>query len=98
MADQEMLANWLGILQANKSIAGGGTLAEVIDDKDAAREALLAAISRVRFYYSSASDDRDQTPELAKIGSSRGAIRARRSRSRCRRHPRRRPSTRRRAS
>lgn len=62
------IANWLGILEANKSIAGGGAYSTVIDAKDAAREALLAGISRVRFFYSSASDDRDQTPELAKIG------------------------------
>ena len=62
------IANWLGILRANKSIAGGGTVSDVINDKDAAREALVAGISRVRFFYSSASDERDQTPELAKIG------------------------------
>lgn len=62
------IANWLGILRANKSIAGGGTVQDVIDEKDAAREALVAGISRVRFFYSSASDDRDQTAELAKIG------------------------------
>lgn len=62
------IANWLGILRANKSIAGGGTVSDVVNDKDAAREALLAAIGRVRFYYCSASDERDQTPELAKIG------------------------------
>ena len=62
------IANWLGILEANKSIAGGGAYSMVIDAKDASREALLAGISRVRFFYSSASDERDQTPELAKIG------------------------------
>lgn len=62
------IANWLGILLANKAIAGGGTVSDVVNEKDAAREALLAAIGRVRYYYCSASDERDQTPELAKIG------------------------------
>ena len=62
------MANWLGILLANKSIAGGGTVSDVVDEKNAARDALLAGIGRVRFFYSSASDERDQTAELAKIG------------------------------
>lgn len=62
------IANWLGIVQANTMIAAGGSIENLTAAKDAAREALLAAIGRVRFFYCSASDERDQTPELAKIG------------------------------
>ena len=73
------IANWLAVLAANKMIADGGTLETINAQKDAAREALLAAISRVRYFYCSAGDERDQTPELAKIG-----LQPRRRRSRCR--------------
>ena len=59
------IANWLGIVQANTMIAAGGSIENLTAAKDAAREALLAAIGRVRFFYCSASDERDQTPELA---------------------------------
>ena len=60
--------NWLGVLGANKSIAGGGTRMTVIDAKDEQRAALLAKLARVRFLYCFASDAGEGNPELARIG------------------------------
>ena len=47
--------NWLGVLLANKSIAGGGTRMTVIDQKDAQRETLIKKLARVRYLYCFAS-------------------------------------------
>ena len=60
--------NWLGVLTANKSIAGGGTRMTVIDTKDVKRAALLVKLARVRYLYCFASDAGEGNPELARIG------------------------------
>ncbi len=60
--------NWLGVLLANKSIAGGGTRMTVIDAKDAQRDTLLTKLARVRYLYCFASDAGEGNPELARIG------------------------------
>jgi len=62
------LTTWLGVLDANKLIAGGDLLQTIIDDKDEKRDGLLKAISRVRYHYCAASDDGEKTVELARIG------------------------------
>ena len=62
------LTTWLGVWSANRLIAEGGALSTLIDQKDAKRDALLAADMRVRFHYCSASDDGDFTTELARTG------------------------------
>ena len=62
------LTTWLGVWSANRVIAEGGALSTLVDDKDAKRDALLAANMRVRFLYCAASDEGDFTPELARIG------------------------------
>ena len=62
------IASWLAVLESNQVIARGGPREVVIEERDAARELLRKVNSRVRFYYCQASDDLDQTAELAKIG------------------------------
>lgn len=62
------IANWLAVLESNLVAAGGGPLQAVIQARDTATELLRVSNSRVRFLYCQASDDLDQTPELAKIG------------------------------
>ena len=62
------ITNWLAVLEGNEAIAGGGTRQAAIEARNTAREALKAANSRTRFFYSSASDAQDKTPELARIG------------------------------
>ena len=62
------IANWLATFDAASLIATGGNRQVLIAQRNAAGELLHAVISRVRLFYGSASDDGDQTPELAKIG------------------------------
>ena len=67
------ITTWLGVLEANKLLAGGGVVQTIIDDKDGKRDLLLKAISRVRHHYCAASDDGDKTPELARVGMQPGS-------------------------
>lgn len=58
----------LAIVNTNQPLATGGTAQGATDARDAALELLLLMNARVRFFYCWASDDLDQTAELAKIG------------------------------
>lgn len=62
------IAQWLDVLESNQAIADGGDRQTLFDARDAAGELLHKTNSRVRFFYCQASDELDQTPELAKIG------------------------------
>lgn len=62
------ITTWLGVMDANKLLAGGGVLQTIIEDKNEKRDLLLKTISRVRHHYCAASDDGEKTPELARIG------------------------------
>ncbi len=52
----------------NKIIANGGVLQTIIDDKDAKRDLLARALSRVRYHYCAGGDEGEYTVELARIG------------------------------
>ncbi len=58
----------LATLNANQPLAETGDRQQAIDNRDAAVEALRKINSRIRFFYCSASDLLDSTPELARIG------------------------------
>lgn len=58
----------LALVNANQPLATGGTAQAATAARDAALVLLQLATERVRSYYCCASDDKDQTPELAKIG------------------------------
>ncbi len=58
----------LASVNTNQPIATGGSAQGATDVRDAALALLLLINARVRFFYCSASDDLDQTPELVKIG------------------------------
>ena len=58
----------LAIVNANQSLATGGTAQAATAARDLAQGKLQTMNDRIRFFYCSASDDEDQTPELAKIG------------------------------
>jgi hypothetical protein len=58
----------LAIVNANQPLATGGTAQAATAARDLALELLQTVNDRVRFWYCAASDDEDQTPELAKIG------------------------------
>lgn len=62
------IAEQLAVLNANQPIAASGDRQGAIAARDAATAKLTAANDRVRFFYCSASDDEDATPELARIG------------------------------
>jgi hypothetical protein len=62
------ITNWLAIYNAASVLATGGDRQTLIQQRNDARDLLLAAISRVRHFYCAASDDIESTPELAKIG------------------------------
>ena len=55
-------------MNANQPTATGGTAETATNLRNLALELQRSANDRVRFFYCSASDDEDQTPELAKIG------------------------------
>ncbi len=58
----------LAILNANQPVATGGLSQIATAARDEALLLMEAVNSRVRFYYCCASDDRESTPELARIG------------------------------
>ena len=58
----------LAIVNANQPTATGGTAETATNLRNIALELLRTANDRVRFFYCSASDDEDQTTELATIG------------------------------
>ena len=58
----------LAIVNANQPTATGGTAETATNLRNIALELLRTANDRVRFFYCSASEDEDQTTELAKIG------------------------------
>ena len=61
------ISNWLGILEGTDVLAGGGSHQTLVHQRNGSRDLLLTAISRVRHFYCSASDDVESTPELARI-------------------------------
>ena len=61
------ISNWLAVLSGNESIAAGGSRQVLFDKRDTDGANLEALNSQVRHFYSSASKQRDQTPELARI-------------------------------
>ena len=63
----DRIALQLGIVTGNAVTASGGTQQEMVDLRDAALTMAATTLSRVRFYYCSASRDADKTPELAKL-------------------------------
>lgn len=63
-----LIAAQLAIVNTNQPLATGGTAQAATDARNAALELLLLMNARVRFFYCWASDDLDQTAELAKIG------------------------------
>src|SRR5581483_10243195 len=62
------IANWLATYDATNLLANGGSMQTLVKQRNDARDLLESAISRVRHFYCSASDDGESTPELAKIG------------------------------
>ena len=63
-----LITDQLAIVNANQPIATGGTAQAATAARDLALDLLQTTNDRVRFWYCSASDDEDQTMELAKIG------------------------------
>jgi hypothetical protein len=64
----DLIAAQLTILNNSQTAATGGTAQTATEARDIALELLRTANDRVRFHYCSASDDEDQTTELARIG------------------------------
>lgn len=64
----DLITAQLVIVNANQPTATGGTAEAATNLRNLALELLRPANDRVRFFYCSASDDEDKTPELAKIG------------------------------
>ncbi len=62
------ITTWLGVYSGNKIIANGGNLQTILDDKDAKRELLARAISRVRYHYCAGGDEGEYSVELSRIG------------------------------
>jgi hypothetical protein len=62
------IAAQLAIVRAEQAAATTGARQDAIAKRDTATALLVKALRRVRFHYGSASDDCDETPELAKIG------------------------------
>ncbi|MEK6261936.1 MAG: fibronectin type III domain-containing protein [Planctomycetota bacterium] len=58
----------LGIVNANQPSVQGGTVQGLFDLRDLDSAKLKTMNDRVRFFYCSASDEKDQTPELGRIG------------------------------
>ena len=71
----------LAAVNANQPLATGGDRQGATRSRDDALLLMRRITARVRFFYSSASDDIDQTPELAKIG-----FQPRRHRGKAQRH------------
>jgi hypothetical protein len=64
----DAIAAQLVIVNANQPSATGGSAQTATKNREDAKDLLRKANGRVRFFYCSASDDEDQTPELARIG------------------------------
>lgn len=62
------MITWLGVQDAHKILASGGSYATIRHERNEKRELLLSAVSRVRHHYCTASDEREMNPELARIG------------------------------
>ncbi len=62
------ITNWLGKAEGAQVLANGGSRQTIIRERNIVRDLLLLVIASIRFFYCSASDETDQTPELAKIG------------------------------
>ncbi len=62
-----LIQDQLDILNAEQTEATGGPSQVATQERDIALVDLQTANDRVRFYYCSASDDEDRTPELARI-------------------------------
>ena len=66
-----LITDELAVVNANQPLATGGTRQAAITARDEALVLLQKINDRVRFYYCSASDEEDQTAELASIGRQR---------------------------
>ncbi len=64
----DQISAQLAIYEANKPVAETGNRETAIKARNTALDLLKKANARARFAYCQASDDLDQTPELAKIG------------------------------
>ncbi len=62
------IAAQLAIVNANQPLATGGASEAATLARDVSLDKAQTVIARVRFFYCSASDDTDRTPELTKIG------------------------------
>ncbi len=63
-----LITNDLAVVNANQPVATGGDRQAAIKARNEAMRLMRRITARVRCYYGSASDDVDQTPQLAKIG------------------------------
>ena len=63
-----LIAGQLAIVNANQPTATGGAGQAATASRNTALDLLTILNSRVRFFYCAASNDLDQTPELANIG------------------------------
>lgn len=63
-----LITEELATVNANQPLATGGSRQAAYAARDEALHLLKKIVDRVRFFYCSASDDEDQTPELARIG------------------------------
>lgn len=61
------LTNWVGILNANQTIANGGARAAVTSAKNPARDLLLKRLARARLFYCSCTDEGEGDPFLARM-------------------------------
>lgn len=62
------ISGQLAVVNANQPIANSGNRQAAVAARETALAKLTSANDRVRFFYCSASDDEDATPELARIG------------------------------
>ena len=63
-----MITAQLAIVNANQTLATGGSAQAATDARDAALVLLQLINARVRFFYCQASDDTDRSAELVSIG------------------------------
>ena len=59
------LTNWLAVLRANETVAGGGSRQTLTDDKDSARDRLVQAIAQVRLFIGSTDPETESAAVLA---------------------------------
>ena len=60
------ITNWKGVYDANQELAGGGPREVLTNNKNDAKDLLLARIARVRLYLCACSDLGEQDPEIAR--------------------------------